>query len=331
MDSKGTIAIVGAGFMGTVIATLCAAHGYKVELIDNNRNAIDRFTERATPIAQQFANTSNSANEILKRINCGASIEEGIRGAFLVHEVIHEDLEAKRALFRQLDSICGHEVMLATNTSSFLLSEICDGIAGRDRVIGIHYVTPAHLIRAVEVVTASFTSEASVRRAREFVSSIDHVAIVCRERPGFLVNRIQYALKAEVQRMVQEGVASVEDIDAVVRLSIGPRLALWGPLMQEDMSASKKTVVAVTEYIHRATGEAHYASTPVLRLLAERGNIGAVSGAGWYRWGANYEQLVRERDHQLGDLLAWLRANDRRDLLGAEGENELLREARAKA
>jgi len=128
--------------------------------------------------------------------------------------------------------------------------------------------------------------------------------------------------------MVDEGIASVEDIDAAVRLSLGPRFALWGPLMSEDLSVSKKTVLSVTEYIHKATGDAHYASSSSLRALAHSGQHGAASGAGWYKWAANYEQVVIERDRQLGQLLDWLTHNDRLRALGVAGENDRIREVK---
>jgi len=197
MNTKGTITIVGAGNMGAAIATLCAAHGYRVVLNDQNDKMLASFAERAAPIARHMAGTERSPDEILSLVECNSSLEASTRDAFLVQEVIHEDLEAKRALFRRLDVLCAPEVMLATNTSSYLLSEICLDLAGRERVIGIHYVSPAHLIRAVEVITADFTGKALIERSRAFVGSIDHVAIVCKERPGFLINKIQYALKAE--------------------------------------------------------------------------------------------------------------------------------------
>jgi 3-hydroxyacyl-CoA dehydrogenase len=95
-------------------------------------------------------------------------------------------------------------------------------------------------------------------------------------------------------------------------------------MMQEDLSTTKKTVVSVTDYIYKATGEPHYASPPVLRRLAETGQNGAISGAGWYRWDGEYGKTVQERDRQLRELLDWLRRNERRDALGARGENERL-------
>lgn len=322
MSGKGRIAIVGAGLMGTAIATLCAAQGYTVALHDQNKNGLDSYRERAKPIAGFLAATPEQRDEMLDRVELHPSLDASLRGASLVHEIIHEDLDAKRALFRTLDALCPEDVMLATNTSSYLLSEIGADLAGRRRIVGIHYVAPPHLIRAVEIISADFTDLAIVTRARQFLDSIDRVGIVCRECPGFLINRIQYALKAEVQKIVEENVASVEDIDAVVRLSIGPRLALWGPMMQEDLSTSKKTVLAVTEYLHSATGNPHFASTSVLRRLAETGQTGAAAGAGWYRWETSNDHLVRERDRQLGELLDWLKAHDRVAALGAKGPNE---------
>jgi 3-hydroxybutyryl-CoA dehydrogenase len=325
LGNKGTIAIVGAGLMGTAIATLCAAHGYRVTLTDQNPDMLGSFADRAAPIAKFLADEAGGTEAIFGRIACNPSLADSVAGAFLVQEAIHEDLDAKRALFRQLDAVCPPEAMLATNTSSYLLSEICGEIPGRRRTIGIHYVAPAHLIRAIEIITASFTDLALVDRAREFAHSIDHVGIVCRESPGFLINRIQYALKAELQRMLEERVASVEDLDAAVRLALGPRLALWGPLMQEDLSAGKKTVLSVMEYLHVSTGGAHFAGTDILRDLVERGDTGAPAGAGWYRWGGSHARRIEERDRQLGDLLDWLRDNDRLGELGAEGENPRLK------
>ncbi len=321
MTTKGTITVVGAGLMGTAIATLGAAHGYKVMLHDKSEGLLESFPSRAAPIAQYLAGPSRTAEEILALVECSASLEHSVQGSSLVQEAIHEDLDAKRALFEQLDEMCAPDVMLSTNTSSFLLSEICGHLSGRERIIGIHYVAPAHLIRAIEIITASFTSQALIERAKDFINSIDHVGIVCRERPGFIINRLQYALKAEAQRMMESGVAA-EDIDAAFRLAIGPRIALWGPMMQEDLSASKKTVLAVTDYLHKTTGEAHFKRTALLEKLVDRGHLGAMAGAGWYQWDIEPGKLVAERDRQLGELLDWLRTHDSIGALGVKGENE---------
>lgn len=316
MDIDDKITVIGAGLMGTSIATLCAAHGYRVVLHDQDQSILKSFRARATPIARHLSSGHKSHSEILDSVICVSSLEKAVEGASLVQEAIHEDLASKRILFQKLDDICQTDVMLSTNSSSFMLSDIGLDVKEKNRIIGIHYVSPAHLIRAVEIIIASFTPDTLIDRAKKFLKTIDHVGITCRERPGFLINRVQYALKAEIQRMVDEGFASVEDIDEAVRLAIGPRLALWGPFMQEDLAASKRTVLSVMEYLHKTTNETHYESTPVLRNLVESGNAGAASGAGWYEWSMGYEQLMQERDMQLSQLLDYLRSHDRLDKLG---------------
>ena len=157
-----------------------------------------------------------------------AELNAAVEGAFLVHEVVQEVLPTKQDLFVALDRICPSDVVIATNTSSFLLSDICRDIKHRDRVLGIHYITPAHVIRAVELIYADFTPPPLVEWGRKFLATIDHVGVACRERPGFLVNRIQFALLSEIYRIMDEGLASRDDVDTAVRLSLGPRLAFGG-------------------------------------------------------------------------------------------------------
>src|SRR3984885_4505610 len=310
MRNGKRIAVVGAGFMGTVIATLYARHGYDVALHDRVADMLHSYRDRAVPIAQALSGKDRPFDSILRRVELVPQLDEAIDGAFLVHEVIQEVLEAKQNLFAVLDQRCAEDVVIATNTSSFLLSEICRDVDNRDRVIGIHYITPAHIIPAVELIYADFTPPALIDWGREFLKTIDHIGVACRERPGFLVNRIQYALLSEVYRILDEGVASQDDVDAAVRLSLGPRLALWGPLLTEDLVVSKKTVLAVTEYLHRETGDVNFSPRPVLHSLVESGRLGALSGKGWYEFNMDYASIVRARDKQLQELLSWLQLHD---------------------
>lgn len=121
---------------------------------------------------------------------------------------------------------------------------------------------------------------------------------------------MQLALLAEIHRIVDEGLATPEDIDAAIRLSLGPRWALWGALLCEDLVVNKRTALAVFDYMREQTGVDYYASTPTLRDMIARGEQGAISGKGWYDWQAPYPDIVRERDSQLKTMLAWLQAQD---------------------
>jgi 3-hydroxybutyryl-CoA dehydrogenase len=187
-DSK-RIAVVGAGFMGTVIATLYARYGYEVALHDTAPQMLETYRERALPIAESLAGEGISTERILRGVSTEKQLSDALDDAFLVHEVVQEVLPIKQELFALLDQKCPREAVIATNTSSFLLSDICRDVKQRQRVLGIHYITPAHVIRAVELIYADFTPSALVEWARDFLATIDHVGVACRERPGFLVNR----------------------------------------------------------------------------------------------------------------------------------------------
>src|SRR4051794_13708438 len=158
-----SITVVGAGFMGAVIGTLYARYGYRVRITDSMAQPLETFRERARPIAESLAHDGADAAALLSAVQAHASLEEAVAGSFFVHEVIHENLAAKQALFSRLDEICEPEVVLATNTSSLKLSEIFKHVRHRDRVIGVHYITPAHIVRLVEVIQAEFTPPALVQ------------------------------------------------------------------------------------------------------------------------------------------------------------------------
>ena len=321
MQNSNRIAVVGAGFMGTVIATLYGRHGYNVALHDSHAPMLDSYRSRASPIAKTLADAEHPVGKILDNVVSVKQLEAALEGSFLVHEVVQEVLPTKQELFASLDRLCRPDVVLATNTSSFLLSDLCRDVKQRERVLGIHYITPAHVIRAVELIYADFTPQSLVEWGRKFLATIDHVGVACRERPGFLVNRIQFALLSEIYRIMDEGLASREDVDAAVRLSLGPRLALWGPLLTEDLVVNKKTSLAVTEYLHEQTGDPNFAARPVLRRLVEQGHAGAISGEGWYKFDADYPTVVGKRDRQLRELLEWLRKKDPLGEIGIKRES----------
>lgn len=315
MDQPERIAVIGAGFMGSVIATLYARHGFAVALHDAAPDTLASFPERALPIAHSLSSPNGSPEAIVGRVKCVGNLADAVADAQLVHESIQEDLPLKQALFQQLDRLCARDVVLATNTSTFLLSDLCRDVIHKDRVIGIHYITPAHIVRTVEVIIADFTPPERIAWARRFVDSIDHVAVVCRESPGFIVNRIQGTMLAEIHRIVDEGLATPEDVDTAIRLSLGPRWALWGALACEDLIVSKRTMLAMLEYMLDRTGKEQYRATHSLLEQVRQGRLGAITGQGWYDWGNRYPELVMERDRQLAEIFAWLASRDSESLV----------------
>lgn len=295
--------------MGCVIATIYARFDYDVVIYDEDGEALDSFVDRARPIAETFG-TGSEIDAMLRRVTGESDLSKAVEGAFLVHEAVPENLDIKQSVFAKLDQICPWDTVLATNTSSLLISDIAARVQQRDRMIGIHYITPAHIVPAVEIIRMDETPDELIEWARSFVASIDHVGVVCPERPGFLINKIQFAMLTEVYRLIDEGVATRDDIDAAVRLSIGPRLALWGPLLTEDLIVSKKTALAVTDSLYHQTGDENFKGRQALRDLAERGDLGAITGQGWYAFDGDYSDTVRERDRQLKHLIGWLNEQD---------------------
>ena len=311
MAAKRSIAVVGGGFMGSVIATLYARYGYKVRVTDAVPGTLETLLERARPIAEFLAHAGADAQAILAGIETVSRLEDAVRDAFFVHEVIHENMRAKQELFARLDAVCKPQVVLATNTSSLKLSEIFRDVRHRERVIGVHYIMPAHMVRIVELIRADFTPASLVQWGKDFLRTIDRVGVVCTDTPGFLVNRLQYALVSEAYRIVEEGVATRDDVDQAYRLSLGPRLALWGPLLTEDLVVSKKTCAAVWDYLHDKTGAEKFRRPRTVTDFVDAGKLGAISGSGWYQFGADHASTVSSRDRQLKALLDWLSQNER--------------------
>jgi 3-hydroxybutyryl-CoA dehydrogenase len=311
--AKRDITVVGAGFMGTVIATLYARHGYRVRITDVASEALETFRARAKPIAESLVDNQLDSDTILASVETESDLDKAIKYSFFVHEAIHENLEAKQQLFAKLDEACPSAVVLGTNTSSYRLSEICRHVRQRDRVIGVHYVTPAHIVNIVELITAEFTPKTLVEWGLNFLKTIKHVGVVCTDEPGFLINRLQYALLSEAYRIVEEGIASRDDLDKAVRLSLGPRLALWGPLFTEDLVVSKKTSAPIWDYLYEKTCDEKFRRPAAITKFVESCRLGAITGEGWYRFDADYASIVLSRDAQLKSLLNWLTQNDRLD------------------
>ena len=320
MGQSNQITVIGAGFMGAVIAPIYAKYGYQVVVHDTQPATLASFAARARPVvASMFpagAAADTQVSELIDSIRLEPDLAPAVTDSFLIHEIIPEDLPLKQALFEQLDNLCPADVILGTNTSSFRLSDICIGVKHPERVIGIHYITPANIIKAVEVIQADFTPPALVDWTRDFLKSIEHVAIVCKESPGFLVNRLQAAMVAEAHRVVDEGLATPADIDNMMRLSLAPRWALWGLLATEDLVVNKRTVHASMQYIGAIPELAHFGSTTTLDKMIEAGKEGAISGEGWYQWNDDHDAIVAERDQQMRALLTWLEEQDAMTSIG---------------
>jgi 3-hydroxybutyryl-CoA dehydrogenase len=307
------IAVVGAGIMGHGIAQVCAQTGKPVVLTDSFPEVLQsarmRIEKSVAMLRAEGLLSPERADGVMRHLSFTPHLDEAVRSADLVFEVIPEKAEFKKPLFEQLDRLCRPDVVVASNTSAIPIHLLAEFSRHPERVIGAHFYNPAQLIPLVEVITAERTSAAALRLLMEFLTAAGKKPIhVCKDIPGFIGNRLQHALAREAMSLLQKGVASAEDIDAVVKHSLALRLLFSGPLEQRDLNGLD-THLAVTQTLYPDLEDAK----EPLRVLSEKvakGDLGLKTGKGFYDWSAQEAaDVTKNKNRQLVILLKLLRAN----------------------
>ena len=296
MANRRTCAVIGGGTMGADIALTLARAGCPTHLVETFANVRQSLPGR---LAAGLAMLG--CPQRIDRITIHASVDAVPWSAVdLVIEAVPENLDLKRRLFADLVPRVRADAWLTSNSSSFPISAIAEGLAGGHRFAGLHYFMPAHLVPLVEVVCGAATDPALAVELAAFMRATGKVPVIVRkDLPGFLANRLQHALGREALALVDAGVASPEDIDAAVRFGFGFRYLAAGPLLQRDHAGLD---------VHAAAAATMYpvlaANTEPARSLTERvaaGRLGMKAGAGFYDWTpeaikkekARYEGLLR--------------------------------------
>lgn len=275
--------IIGAGRMGIGVAEVCAEANYDVTLEDTSdeiltisMQAIKRSVERAV----EKRKVEGSVEEIISRIKTATNLEPA-KDADIVIEAVFEDLELKRDIFRQLDQLCPEDTILATNTSGIPITDIAEATKRPDKVVGTHFFNPVPVQRIVEVVKGISTSQETMETAIEFCGSLNKEIIrINRDVQGFALVRIDIASYVEAMKLVEEGVASVEDIDKGFRLGYGRPM---GPFETRDF-AGLDIGLPVLENLYRETGDTKFLPPMILRRKIKAGHLGKRVGIGWYRY-----------------------------------------------
>jgi 3-hydroxybutyryl-CoA dehydrogenase len=290
--------------MGHAFANLLAAHGHEVELVDRTLDLASRGKEAAATdlgvaIDEGFV-SGDELEAILDRIHPRDDLGAALPGAGFVIEAVPEDVSLKLDVWRLLDRHADDGAILASNTSSIDINEIAAVVANApDRVIGTHWYNPPHIVPCVEVVPADVTSRETVDATLALLRNLGKHPAVTKSVPGFVGNRIQLVMAAEAYRCVEEGIATAEDVDAIVRGSFGFRLGAYGPLRIADL-AGLDTYLGVYEYLSERCGDPWYRAPELLRALVERGRTGVKGGAGMYDYSdEEARRLLAERDRVL--------------------------------
>lgn len=279
--SSRTAAIVGGGTMGTDIAAIFIAGGWNVHLVEPLRErwpaALARIRQSAAQLEKPPA-TDKMPVDMLAQVG-------GLpwRTLSIVIECIPEKLELKQALFSEMEKMAPAGLPLASNSSSFPISDISRGLRTRERMLGLHFFMPAHLVPAVEVIRGEATDPALCAQCSDLMRSLGKVPVnVKKDIPGFLANRLQHALAREAFALIDAGLASAEDVDAAVRFGFGLRYLAAGPVLQKDIAGLDiHFAAAQTMYPSLANNSEPSAS---LRDKVAAGKLGMKTGEGFYRW-----------------------------------------------
>ena len=278
------VAVLGAGTMGNGIAQVCAMAGYEVALHDPQPGAVERalgtIRGNLDKGVERGKVTAEARETALGNLRDAADFAAAAADADLVIEAVPERMEIKTSLFAELDRVTPAHAVLATNTSSLSVSRIAQATGRAERVIGLHFFNPVHIMKLLEVVRGHGTSQATVDASLAFARRIGKEPIVVTDTPGFASSRLGVVLGLEAMRMVEQGVASPPDIDKAMELGYNHPM---GPLKLTDL-VGLDVRLGIAEYLHRELGGDQYAAPELLKRMVAEGKLGKKSGEGFYKW-----------------------------------------------
>jgi 3-hydroxybutyryl-CoA dehydrogenase len=289
------IAVIGAGMMGRSIATRVSQSGLSVvvrEITADRTAEVRRILEESLDHQiERWSMTQSEKKATLSRIEFTTELDK-VREAQIVVETIQEDFNAKKALLSELDAVMPPEIPIIVNTSSLSITELAQGLAHPERVLGIHFLYPVTTTPVAELVRGQVTSTAAYTTARSFVRVLGKVPIEVFESPGFVTTRVMLPLINEAIHVVMEGVASAAEVDLALRLGYDFRN---GPLEWADRVGLDK-ILNWMEHIFKETGEARFRPCPLLRKFVRAGYFGARVGRGFFTYDEERNRLDRLPD-----------------------------------
>jgi 3-hydroxybutyryl-CoA dehydrogenase len=282
-ESMAAVGVIGAGTMGSGIAEVFAQAGYDVVLVDTSDEFLDRGLKRITSGLDKLVERERLNGEkrdvILSRIE-GSIDMERLSNCTMVVEAVPEDRALKADIFKQISEIVDPETILASNTSSLSITELGHCATNPERVIGMHFFNPVTKLDLVEIVPGRSTSDDTVAFTVAVAMQLGKTPIVVGDTPGFVANRLLIPMINEAVFALNEGVASAEDIDAVMRLGASHKM---GPLELADM-IGLDVVLSIMEAMHHSFGDDKYRPAPLLRQMVGGGQLGRKSGQGFYQY-----------------------------------------------
>lgn len=277
------IGVLGTGTMGAGIIQVLAQNGYEVVLRARRQISVDRgiatVTKNLEKMVKKEKITEADKDEILARVNGSTDISI-VKDADLIIEAATEDMEAKKALFQELDELCKPDTIIATNTSALSITEIAAATNRPDKIIGMHFFNPVPAMKLVEIVKGLTTSEETRETIIGLTKDLKKTPVDVAEAPGFVVNRILIPMVNEGIGILADGVADAEGIDTAMQLGANHPM---GPLALGDL-IGLDVCLAIMETLYREFGDTKYRPHPLLRKMVRGGKLGRKTGAGFYTY-----------------------------------------------
>ena len=277
------ICTLGAGAMGSQIAQLAATSGYYVSMFDIEDKFVQGGLDTIKKTLQRYfvekgKLSQEEANALLGKIKGTTDLKEAVKDVQVVIESIPEDLGLKQRVFKELDELCPPETILASNTSTFMITAIGSLVKRQDKVIGMHFFNPVARMRLLEIIRTAKTSDETFEVIKDLALKMGRESITVKDSPAFVANRILHVMHLEAAKMLEDGIASVEDIDKACTLGLGHGV---GPFTAVDMTNSMGIAVELGDYLAVELGE-RYRVSPMVRKKAEAGELGRAAGKGYY-------------------------------------------------
>jgi 3-hydroxybutyryl-CoA dehydrogenase len=281
-----TVAVIGAGLMGSGIAQVAAQAGYDVRLRDIDEAAVQRGIAGIRASLDRFVAkdrlSESDADAALARITGTTSLPDAVDGVDIVVEAVFESLDIKTELFTELDKHAPAGAVLATNTSAIPITRIAAATSRPEQVVGTHFFSPVPMMQLCELVRGYKTSDETLERAREFAEGVGKTCIVVnRDVAGFVTTRLISALAMEAAKLVESGVATAEDVDIACRLGFGHAM---GPLQTADLTGVD-ILTNASQNIYNDTQDEKFSPPELLQRMVVAGDLGRKTGKGFYTYG----------------------------------------------
>lgn len=286
LEDIQNVTVLGAGVMGRGISQVMAQAGYQVFMRDIQKEFLDSAMSSIKSSLQKFVEkgkfSKEQMEETLSKIALTTDLEEAVKDAHLVIEAVPEKMELKKEVFKQADQASNLNTILATNTSTLSITEIASAVNRPEKVVGMHFTNPVPLVPMVEIISGLLTSHETIEVIKGVTSKIGKTAIIVKDSPGFVSSRLGIALFLEASRMVEEGVASVKDIDTSMRLGYGHRMGPFETCDLVGLDARLNNIVAM----YQATGDPQWRVPKLLKQLVASGYLGKKEGSkgGYYTY-----------------------------------------------